>query len=214
MQTCRLYEMWQGRRNQPGSKTNWTDSSNAAWPDLTSNELRCVLAVRAKKRKRKRKRVCACVRAQIDLPVIESRMFYDQQHGIAHTRHCMCPSLRLLDPTASGPPTHAGFRWPLCSPTTTKRVARGDQRDVYRGSFGTPFDSRCKQPFPTGCGPHALARAKASARGPTDQTLEVFSRFRREHTGRQSARTTTRLPLRRVAKSTAFGPTWRRLLGA
>lgn len=40
MQTCRLYEMWQGRRNQPGSKTNWTDSSNAAWPDLQSNELR------------------------------------------------------------------------------------------------------------------------------------------------------------------------------
>eukprot|EP00037_Helgoeca_nana_P036970 m.13845 g.13845 ORF g.13845 m.13845 type:complete len:467 (-) comp8244_c0_seq1:288-1688(-) len=38
--TCRLYEMWQARRDDPQSSTVWTDSSNAAWPDLTSNNLR------------------------------------------------------------------------------------------------------------------------------------------------------------------------------
>jgi hypothetical protein len=37
---CRLYEMWQGRLSDPETTSNWTDSSNAAWPDLSSNRLR------------------------------------------------------------------------------------------------------------------------------------------------------------------------------
>lgn len=37
---CALFEMWQGRTYDPTSNTTWTDSSNALWPDLSSNALR------------------------------------------------------------------------------------------------------------------------------------------------------------------------------
>jgi hypothetical protein len=37
---CKLFEIYQGRRVDPDSNSTWTDSANAVWANLSSNQLR------------------------------------------------------------------------------------------------------------------------------------------------------------------------------